>query len=91
MPSVKDFVNFKLTFSRMDKGTRNQAITDTITWLESEERPKVQGDALSALINLENHFQSALNVERVPDSWFTTFQFTYSSFPFMDKTLRRFR
>lgn len=91
MPSVKDFLNFKTTFSRMDKGSRNQCITDTIAWLETEERPKYQGDTLSALINLENHFQSALNLNKVPDTWFTTFQFTYASFPFMDKVLRRFR
>jgi hypothetical protein len=87
-----DFVNFKNKFSRMGKGMRNAFLTETVAWLESEERPRLTDPShLSYLVNLENHLQSALNLEKVPEAWFTTFQFTYASFPFTDKLLRRLK
>ena len=92
MPSVMDFITFKERFTRMGKGMRNAFITETVAWLESEERGKLQNpEHLSHLVNLENHFQSALNLDKVPESWFTTFQFTYASFPFTEKLLRRLK
>jgi len=92
MPSVMDFITFKDKFSRMGKGMRNVFITETVAWLESEERARLQNpDHLSHLVNLENHLQSALNLEKVPETWFTTFQFTYASFPFTEKLLRRLK
>jgi len=92
MPSVMDFINFKNKFSQMGKGPRNAFITETVAWLESEERHKLtHPDQLTHLINLENHLQAALNLEKVPETWFTTFQFTYSSFPFTEKLLRRLK
>ena len=92
MPSVMDFITFKDKFSRMGKGMRNVFITETVAWLESEERARLQNpEHLSHLVNLENHLQSALNLDRVPDTWFTTFQFAYASFPFTEKLLRRLK
>jgi hypothetical protein len=87
-----DFINFKEKFTRMGKGMRNVFITETIGWLESEERGKLTNpDHLSHLVNLENHLQAALNLDKVPDAWFSTFQFSYGSFSFTDKLLRRLK
>jgi hypothetical protein len=92
MPSVMDFINFKTKFSRMGKGIRNTFITDSISWLESEERPRLQNpDHLSPLVNLENHLQSALNLDKVPETWFSIFQSAYGTFPFTEKLLRRLK
>lgn len=87
-----DFITFKEKFTRMGKGMRNVFITETVAWLESEERAKLTNpEHLPHLINLENHLQSALNLEKVPEAWFSTFQFSYGSFPFMEKLLRRLK
>ena len=87
-----DFINFKTKFSRMGKGMRNSFITETVAWLESEERSRLSNpDHLSHLVNLETHLQSALNLEKVPDTWFSIFQSAYSSFPFTEKLLRRLK
>lgn len=87
-----DFINFKTKFSGMGKGMRNAFITETIAWLESEERPKLTNpEHLPHLINLENHLQAALNLDKVPEGWFNQFQFSYGSFPFMEKLLRRLK
>lgn len=92
MPSVMDFINFKNKFQGLGKGGRNQFIPSAITWLESEERAKLTNpEHLAHLVNLENHLQSALNLERVPEGWFSIFQSAYGSFPFTEKLLRRLK
>ena len=92
MPSVMDFINFKNRFQALGKGGRNQFIPITITWLESDERPKLANpDHLAHLVNLENHLQSALNLDRVPETWFSIFQSAYGTFPFTEKLLRRLK
>lgn len=91
MPSVMDFINFRTKFTNLGKGGRNQFIPITIAWLESDERPKCTPEQLAHLINLENHLQSALNLDKVPEAWFSTFQFAYGTFPFTEKLLRRLK
>jgi len=91
MPSVADTVRFRTSFTRLGVPMRNTIITETIAWLESEERPNVKPEHLSHLINFENSLQSLLNQKTIPETWFTMTANTYASFPFYDKFLRRLR
>jgi hypothetical protein len=89
MPSVMDTIKWKDKWSRMTAGTRNQIITDSIAWLESEERQKCKPDHLSHLLNFQNELQKQLNQSKIPDPWFTFTAQTYSSFPFFSAFIRR--
>lgn len=84
-----DTIKWKDKWSRMAPAARNLVITDSIQWLESEERQKCKPDHLSHLINFENELQKQLNQPKIPDPWFTFVGQTYSSFPFFAAFLRR--
>lgn len=89
MPSVMDMIRWKDKWIRMSPAIRNQLITDSIAWLESEERPKVKPEHLSFLIDFENGLQAMLNQPRLNEAWFMAAAKTYGSFPFYERFLRR--
>lgn len=82
-------IRWKDKWSRMTAAARNQIITDSIAWLESEERQKCKSEHLSHLINFENELQKQLNQTKIPDTWFMGTAQTYNSFPFFSSFLRR--
>jgi hypothetical protein len=84
-----DTIKWRDKWIRLSPSLRNQVITDTIAWLESEERPKCKPEHLSHLINFENTLQSLLNQQKVAESWFSLNANTYGSFPFFANFLRR--
>lgn len=89
MPSVMDTIRWRDKWIRFSPSIRNQVITDTIAWLESEERPKCKPEHLSHLIQFENSLQSLLNQQKVAESYFTLNANTYGSFPFFASFIRR--
>lgn len=89
MPSVMDIIKFHEKFQRLSVSVRNQVITDSIAWLESEERPKCKPEHLSHLINFENELQRQLNEKHIAQPWVQHVSNTYGSFPFYDKFIRR--
>lgn len=89
MPSVMDMIRWKDKWTRMSASVRNPLITDTIAWLESEERPKCKPEQLPHLVNFENELQKQLNQAKIPDPWFTFIAQSYGSFPFYERFLRR--
>ena len=89
MPSVMDNIRFRDKFMKMKMSLRNQFITETIAWLESEERAKCKPEHLEHLTNFENELQQQLNKETIAPAWFPPLSVTYAPFPFYDKFLRR--
>ena len=89
MPSVMDTIKWKDKWIRLAPPIRNQLITDSIAWLESEERPKCKPEHLSHLINFENDLQDLLNQQKILESWFSQKSQTYGSFPFFSAFIRR--
>ena len=89
MPSVMDIIKWREKWTRLSPQLRNQLITDTITWLESEERPKCKPEHLSSLIQFENELQNLLNQPRISDQWFSTAGNTFACFPFFAAFVRR--
>jgi hypothetical protein len=89
MPSVMDTIKWKDKWNRMPPAARNLVITDSIAWLESEERQKCKPEHLSHLINFETELQKQLNQQKLPDTWFSLNAQTYSSFPFFTAFIRR--
>lgn len=89
MPSVMDSLRFHEKFQRLPTFLRNQIITDTISWLEAEEKPKCKPEHLSHLTNFENELQSQLNQPHVAQVWVQHLMTTYSSMPFYEKFLRK--
>ena len=89
MPSVMDTVKLRDKLTRLSTPLRNQIITDTVAWLESEERPKCKPEHLSFLIDFENSLQSLLNQQKMDPSWVIKNAQTYASFPFFDHFVRR--
>ena len=86
-----DNIRFRNNFQTMKKPLRNQCITDTIAWLESQVRPSVKPEHLSFLIDFENALQSQLNAEKIPETWFNQIATTYGNFPFYEKFLNRIK
>jgi len=84
-----DLIRWKDKWSKMNTPARNALITDTIAWLESEERGKCKPDHVIHLVNFENELQKYLNQSTIPPGWFTTTGQTYNSFSFFDKFIRR--
>ena len=89
MPSVADLIKFRDKFSRLPTVMRNTVITDTIAWLESEERAKCKPEHLSLLVDFENELQSHLNVSKIPEAWFLKVAQTYGSCAFYERALKR--
>jgi hypothetical protein len=89
MPSTMDLIKWKDKWSRLSPVLRNGVITDTISWLESDERSKCKPEHLSHLINFENELQNLLNQQKVADGWFIQAGQTYGSFPFFASFIRR--
>jgi hypothetical protein len=89
MPSVMDTIKWREKWSRLPVPMRNTIIIDTISWLESNERPKCKPEHLSYLINFENDLQNLLNQQKIVETWFTQTANTYGSFPFFSAFLRR--
>ena len=89
MPSTMDLIKWKDKWSRLTPILRNGVITDTISWLESDERSKCKPEHLSHLINFENELQALLNQQKVADGWFIRSGQTYGSFPFFASFIRR--
>ena len=89
MPSVMDTIKWREKWIRLSPSLRNGVITDTISWLESEERPKCKPEHLSELINFENDLQNLLNQQTIAESWFTQKANTYARFPFYAAFIRR--
>jgi hypothetical protein len=89
MPSTMDLIRFSKFYMSLRTADRNKFITDTVTWLEAEERPKVRPEHLSFLVDLENALQSTLNVASVDQAYCMKLFSTYGSFPFFDKFVRR--
>lgn len=84
-----DTIRWRDKWIRLSPSLRNQLITDTIAWLESEERPKCKPEHLSFLVNFENDLQNLLNQQKIAESWFSQRAQTYGSFPFFASFLRR--
>lgn len=84
-----DTIKWRDKWIRLTPSLRNQIITDSIAFLESEERPKCKPEHLSHLINFENALQSLLNQQKVSESWFSQNAQTYGSFPFFAAFIRR--
>lgn len=84
-----DMIKWRDKWIRLSPSIRNQLITDTIAWLEAEERPRVKPEHLSHLINFENSLQQLLNQQKLSEGWFTMTSQTYGSFPFYERFLRR--
>ena len=89
MPSVMDNIRFRNRFVGMSTPQRNQFITDTVSWLESEIRASVKSEHLSFLVDFENELQSQLNIQTIPPIWFQKISTTYGSFPFYDRFIQR--
>lgn len=89
MPSVMDNIKLRDKLIRLSVPLRNQVITDTVAWLESEERPKCKPEHLSYLIDFENSLQSLLNQQKIEPAWFPKIAQTYGTFPFYDRFVRR--
>lgn len=89
MPSVLDTIKWRDKWSRLTPVLRNGIITDTISWLESTERPKCKPEDLTHLINFENDLQGLLNQQKVAEGWFTRVAQTYGTFPFFAAFIRR--
>lgn len=89
MPSVMDTVKLRDKLMRLSPPLRNQLITDSVSWLESDERPKCKAEHHSFLIDFENALQSLLNQQQLDPVWFTKLSQTYGSFPFFDRFVRR--
>jgi hypothetical protein len=89
MPSVMDTIKWRDKWIRLSPSTRNSMITDSISWLESEERTKCKPEHVSHLVNFENELQNLLNQQKIVESWFSRISQTYGSFPFFASFLRR--
>ena len=89
MPSVMDTIKWRDKWVRLSPAIRNSMITDSISWLESEERPKCKPDHVSHLINFENELQNLLNQQKISETWFSKSAQTYGSFPFFASFIRR--
>jgi hypothetical protein len=89
MPSVMDTIRFRDKLMRMNVSMRNQVISESIAWLESEERPKCKPEQIPHLIQFETEFQRLLNQQEIPETWFTMTAQTYSRFPFYANLLKR--
>ena len=89
MPSVMDMIRWRDKWVRLSPSVRNSLISDSIAWLESEERPKVKPEHLPHLIQFENELQNMLNQQRLNETWFTMAAQSYGSFPFYAAFLRR--
>jgi hypothetical protein len=89
MPSTMDIIKWRDKWIRLSTSLRNSAITDTIAWLESDERPKCKAEHVSHLINFENELQNLLNQQKISESWFISSAQTYGSFPFFSAFIRR--
>jgi hypothetical protein len=84
-----DLIKWRDKWVRMSMSLRNGLITDTIAWLESDERQKCKSDHLSFLIQFETELQALLNQPRVSEQWFSTAGQTYGNFPFFASFIRR--
>jgi hypothetical protein len=84
-----DIIKIRDKFTRLSMPLRNQLLTDTIAWLESDERPKCKADHLQHLINFENELQGLLNQPKLQEQWFVQVAQTYGSFPFYERFVRR--
>jgi hypothetical protein len=89
MPSVMDTIRWKDKLLRMNASMRNQVINESITWLDSEERPKCKPEQLPHLIQFQTEFKQLLTKEVIPETWFTMAAQTYGRFPFYDHLLKR--
>jgi hypothetical protein len=89
MPSVMDTIRWKDKLIRMNVSMRNQVISESIMWLESEERYKCKPDQLPHLIQFETEFKTLMNQPVLSDTWFTMSAQTYGRFPFYDRLLKR--
>ena len=89
MPSTMDLIKFSKFFTTLRTAERNTFVTETVAWLESEERSKVRPEHLSFLIDFENALQSTLNLKSVDQSFCMKLFSTYGSFPFFEKFVRR--
>ncbi len=84
-----DTIKWRDKWVRLSTSLRNSVITDTIAWLESEERPKCKPDHVNHLVNFENELQNLLNQQKISETWFTTASQTYGSFPFFASFIKR--
>ncbi len=84
-----DTIKWRDKWIRLSSSLRNSLITDTVAWLESEERPKCKPEHVTHLINFENDLQNLLNQQKISETWFTTTAQTYGSFPFFAAFIRR--
>jgi hypothetical protein len=84
-----DVIKWRDKWVRLPPVIRNGILTETVDYLESEERPKCKPEHLSHLINFETELQGFLNVKKIPESWFTQSAQTYGSFPFYAAVIRR--
>ena len=89
MPSVMDMIKWRDKWIRMTPPLRNQVITDTIAWLESDERAKCKPDHLTHLIQFETELQTLLNQKGLSEQWFLLAAQTYGTFPFYTAFIRR--
>lgn len=84
-----DIIKLRDKMTRLSPQLRNQVITDTIAWLESDERPKCKPDHLHHLVNFENELQGLLNQSKLQEQWFVQAAQTYGSFPFYERFIKR--
>ncbi len=84
-----DTIKWRDKWTRLTPSLRNQVITDTLSFLESEERPKCRPEHLSHLVQFENDLQNLLNQQKIAEGWFTQRATTYGSFPFFAAFIRR--
>lgn len=89
MPSVMDTIKWRDKWIRLSAPMRNTIITDTVAWLESEQRPRCRPEHLTHLVNFENDLQSLLNQQKIQDGWFGLRANTYGSFPFFAAFIHR--
>jgi hypothetical protein len=89
MPSTLDIIKWRDKWARLSAPLRNTVITDTIAWLESDERAKCKSDHVTHLVNFENELQNLLNQQKISEIWFVTTAQTYGSFPFFSAFIRR--
>ena len=86
-----DFIQFRNKLYTTSQMARTIFFNDTITWLETEELPKVRPEQAQKYQEFLAHLRKACNMIQIEDNWYREFQYTYAGLGCMEKLLRRLK
>lgn len=84
-----DIIKLRDKLTRLSPQLRNQILSDTIAWLEAEERPKCKSEHIDELVKFETELQELLNQTKLNEAWFVHAAHVFGSFPFFERFVKR--